>query len=385
MNIKNLFDVSMTELESLLKHYFFQKNSTNKKILTSDELSNYITELAQKHGNTIENRFSIENIPIYINEPLQRNLAERVLKNPHDTQAFTLLSEGYGFQSEQRYILRDHDITCGRMLRYMPAHWHTSDYFEIYYAVSGEIPIYFENDTITLSPGSVLIVSPNILHASPCYSDDAILIYFLIRASTFENVFWPQFSEISLMSTFFRQALSEKQGASYLYFDTYSDPEILYILQRIPEEIQSSTIYQSQMLNALMNIFFVLLLRKYEGTAKLPRTDNFYWKHEFSAIFTYIQTNYANTTIEDVSTHFNYSKRQISRIVKKCTELSFSELLLKLKMEKASNLLLLKNVSTTSISISVGYSNVSSFYRAFTKYFGKTPVQFLNDIHLCNE
>ena len=41
-------------------------------------------------------------------------------------------------------------------------------------------------------------------------------------------------------------------------------------------------------MNSMMTTFFLLLLQRYEGTAKLPRNEDFYWKHEFSAILSYI-------------------------------------------------------------------------------------------------
>ena len=76
------------------------------------------------------------------------------------------------------------------MLRYMPAHWHRNQYFEIYYALSGECPVHFTNEVITLTPGAVLIVAPNVLHANPCYGDDKVLLYYCVRSTTFEQVFW---------------------------------------------------------------------------------------------------------------------------------------------------------------------------------------------------
>ena len=69
------------------------------------------------------------------------------------------------------------------MMRYMPAHWHTSDSFELYYVFSGECPIHFPGETVVCHPGSVLIAAPGALHATPCYGDDRVLMTSLVRAS----------------------------------------------------------------------------------------------------------------------------------------------------------------------------------------------------------
>ena len=131
--------------------------------------------------------------------------------------------------------------------------------------------------------------------------------------------------------------------------------------------------YRSQLLNSLMSTFLVLLLRRYEGTAKLPRTGDMYWKHEFSAILSYIQANFATVTQQALSRKFHYSPRQISRIVQGCMGMTYNSLITKLRMDKAATLLHQNGMPMEQVSSAVGYSDVSSFYRAFTKYYGQTP------------
>ena len=375
----NSASIPMTRLEHMLKRCFLQHMDKAKKILSSEELSDYISWMATTYGNDPSNQLSVDNVPIFIGDARQTDLANRILQNPNDIQALETLATGYALQREDRYILANHDITVGRMLRYMPAHWHTTDYFEVYYAPSGECPIHFGNEMVTLKQGAVLIVAPGVLHASPCYSDDSLLIYFMVRASTFDRVFWNQLSESYLLSRFFRQALSGGEGVSYLLFDTFADEEISWLVQRIQKEFHDANIYRSQMLNTLMSEFFIMMLQKYEGTARLPRTENFYWKHEFSAIFSFVQTHFADTTIAEVAHKFHYSEKQISRIVRKCMGLSYAQLILKLKMEKAAMLLQQGNMPVVNIAATVGYSDVSCFYRAFTKYFQKTPIAYLRN------
>ena len=128
-----------------------------------------------------------------------------------------------------------------------------------------------------------------------------------------------------------------------------------------------------------MSEFFILLLRRYEGTVRLPRTETFYWKHEFSAILSYIQKNYATSTIEEVAETFHYSRRQIGRTVQKYTGQTYAELVYRLRMEKAGRLLHTKELPMNEIARQTGYSTLSSFYRAFTKYFGCTPGQYENE------
>ena len=372
---KPLSNLPMTLLEQMLKECLTQRPDIRDHILTSDELTDYIRWMAASYGRS--SNISISDIP---NRPKNSHLSEiadRMLSNPMDDQALSLISSGMSKQSEERYILVDHDISVGRMLRYMPPHWHTNSYFEIYYAFSGNCPIHFQDEIITLKQGTVLIVAPSAVHASPCFSDDSVLVYYMVRASTFDQVFWNQIPSDSLMATFFRQALNGQHPSSYLHFETGDDKEIYHLLHQIYHEYYLDEPYKAQLLNALMSTFFILLLRRYEGTARLPRTEDFFWKHEFSAILSHIQTNYATVTQAELARRFHYSERQISRIVQSCMGMTYNQLILKLRMEKAAALLR-QNVSIEAISNAVGYSTLSSFYRAFTRYYNCTPIEFQN-------
>lgn len=366
----------MSQLEILLKKYFLMRPELRNKILTNTELAEYIAWLIQTQKERPRLSAVNQAVPTLSYSPNLSGLAERIMDNPKDQSAFLSLAEGFETQQEERYLLANYDISISRMFRYMPAHWHTNDYFEIYYCFSGNCPIYFTDETIEMHPGTVLIVAPSVLHASPCYHDDSVLFYYMIRSSTFDKVFWNQLPPENLMSTFFRQALGNEKHASYLHFETDVDQDIERLLSRIYEEFCHPGNYSAQMLNTLMSEFFILLLRRYEGTARLPRTEDFYWKHEFSAIFSYIQTHYQDMTLAEIAAHFHYSERQVSRIVLSCTGMNYSQLILKLKMERAGRLLLRPNLSIEAISSAVGYSTLSSFYRAFARFYGCAPAEY---------
>ncbi len=373
-DLEALANLPMTFLERMLKECLMQRPDIQDHILSSDELTEYIRWMARTHNRPAN--FSIANIPIRPQGSHISVIADKMLANPLDDRLLSQLSSGYSKQSEERYILVDHDISVGRMLRYMPSHWHTNSYFEIYYAFSGNCPIYFQNEVIELKQGTVLIVAPSAVHASPCFSDDCVLIYYMVRTSTFDQVFWNQIPSDSLMAAFFRQALNSQHPSSYLHFETGDDQDIHRLLLQIYHEYYHDDPYKPQLMNALMSTFFILLLRRYEGTARLPRTESFFWKHEFSAILSYIQTNYATVNQSDLAQRFHYSERQIGRIVQNYMGMTYNQLILKLRMEKAAGLLRQQNASVETIASSVGYSTVSSFYRAFTRYYKCTPIEY---------
>ena len=373
--LEDLENLPMTELETALKKILSQRPDIQSRVLSSQELFDYISWMAETFGHQVH--LAPEKIPSFAATADINAIGRKLIDDPGNPLALQRLAAGYTEQSEERYISGGHDISVFRMFRYMPSHWHTNDYFEIYYTFSGSCPIYFRDETINAKPGTILIVAPGILHASPCYSDDCCLVYCMVRASTFERVFWNQLPLESLMSSFFRRALDGGQTTAYLQFNSSADHEIRCLMKQIYAEYQQEEAYSAQMINALMTAFLLLTLRRYEGTARLPRTDDFFWKHEFSAIFTYIQTNYAHTSLKEISARFHYSERQITRIVDQNTGLNFAQLIVKLRMEKAAALLRQGEMSAKNISETLGYANLSSFYRTFQKYYGLPPTAWL--------
>ena len=357
----------LNPLEQSMKRMLQKRVDAKNHIPTATELAEFFSWAASEYSNP-ENfgGFYSEEKPLAI-------AAKRALTKSEDRDAFADFEKKLERFSEGDNINPGRDISADKMFRYLPSHWHSNVFFEVYYSYSGECPIFFKNERVVLRPGALLIIAPSVVHASPCFSDDCVLVSYLIRASTFNEIFWRQLGEDNLMTSFFRQALSGKQTASYLQFDTENDTELRSYLYTIYNECDGEERYASEVITALMNVVFSLLLRRYEGTARLPRTEDFFWRHEFSAILSYLQTNFASTSIEKMAARFHYSERQISRIVKSCMGVTYQELVLKLKMERAK--ILLKNKSETlgEIATQLGYSSLPSFHRAFTRYYGYTP------------
>lgn len=357
--------MEMTPLEQMLKERFMIRFPGGDPLLTQEEMRGYMEWL-------VETRPREDEIPL--SDPVL--LASMRQINKGGTAALDKFYKAQSEHSEARYLAENHDVSVGRMFRYMPAHWHANDFFEIYYCADGKCPILFENDTVSLSRGDVLIVAPGEVHASPCYADDALLYYYMVRSSTFDQVFWNQLPSDSLMAGFFRRALGQHQHAAYLQFSAGTDAEIERLLSHIDAESQSSEPYGAQMMNVLLSAFFILLLRRYEGTAKLPRTEDFYWSHRFSAVFSYLQKHYADRTLSDIAREFHYSERQVNRIVRNATGDNFGHLVLRMKMERAATLLQTTELSIESISELLGYAALSGFSRAFKAYHGTTPAKY---------
>lgn len=132
--------------------------------------------------------------------------------------------------------------------------------------------------------------------------------------------------------------------------------------------------------SALTLIFFALLdelgdykCLKTNSVVKAEQNDNF-------MLDTYIMNNYyKNISLQDVSKAMGFSSTHTGRIIKKHYGMSYSALILNLRMTQAKKKVLSTDNSFSDIAQSVGYDSYNGFGMAFKRYFGKTPEQMRVD------
>lgn len=95
-------------------------------------------------------------------------------------------------------------------------------------------------------------------------------------------------------------------------------------------------------------------------------------------IMNYIQANYIDVTLDDLSEKFYLSKPYLSKYIKEKSGMTFGELVKKVRMKKARAMLKSSSMTVENIALTVGYQNVEHFNRLFKKAYNMTPVQFRN-------
>ena len=202
--MEQLYEYPLTDAEQGLKYYFSLLGVSTNAVLSPEEALQYMLEMGRRHGRHMPAGTQPGKRMIY-NQRLRSavlNLSQEGLESSSGRAVIKHLSA----QDEEMEILPGYDIAAWRLFRYMPAYWHSNEYFDVYYCASGISRIILEKETISLPAGSLLILAPGVRHATACYADDAVVFCYDIRSSTFEQVFWNQLNLGSLMENFFRRS-----------------------------------------------------------------------------------------------------------------------------------------------------------------------------------
>jgi two-component system, response regulator YesN len=92
----------------------------------------------------------------------------------------------------------------------------------------------------------------------------------------------------------------------------------------------------------------------------------------------YIELNYTKEiSLEEIAGHVSVSSFYLSRIFSKREGMTYKDYLIKLRMERAKQLLKEGKKSIKEISMDVGYVDQNYFSRAFKKYYHKSPKEFV--------
>lgn len=288
-------------------------------------------------------------------------------------------SEEYEYSqslAEEQYFQVEQDISAIQHARYMPAITHTHDFFEVACVLSGTFTHFIEKQQTKLQKGDIVILAPNTEHSICTYQDDSILINILMRSSTFEQHFLRLFPDSDILSNFFVRSLYGNSATPFLLFRTGGNPVLSDLTLQILREYQRNNRYKNTMLSSLVSVFFVQLLRAHEKDVIIPSMHASVMNETTIFIIEYMQKNYATLTLSHLAGFFNYSTRQMQRIIMTATGMTFSENIRRLRMAHARDLLVDSQLTIRKIADVLGYYDVSNFRKIFRDTYGITPQEY---------
>ncbi len=113
--------------------------------------------------------------------------------------------------------------------------------------------------------------------------------------------------------------------------------------------------------------------QRIQKKAELPSG---YYEKIIQAVRDYLEHHYQDASLEQAAEQVNLSASYLSRIFREKSGASFSETLLKIRMERACQMLQDIQFKSYDIAYYVGYDNPKNFSRAFKAYYGITPMEY---------
>lgn len=127
-------------------------------------------------------------------------------------------------------------------------------------------------------------------------------------------------------------------------------------------------------------------LDKENGKGAPPEEENLsYYEKIIGTVKNYLDTDYQDATLEQAARLVSLSPNYLSKIMKEYSDASFSDYLLKTRMENAARMLRDIGYKQYEIAYRVGYDNPKNFSRAFHQYFHMTPSEYRKNPGTANQ
>ncbi len=248
--------------------------------------------------------------------------------------------------------------------------YHDHDFTEFTYILSGKGKYFVEGNVYEVAAGDVIMCNPGVKHQNIVVNPKEPTVEFFAGFTDFHFKNMPPNSIIL------------RDGGYILHTSTNTKQEISRHCYEMIAENSSNQVGKYFMLKAHLIQILLLIVRDItvvEDSSQLGcNFESYNKKYAVKKIINYLNENYESKISLDQIAHNMYlSPVYISKIFKEETGESPINYLIKIRLEKAKDILLhSKGGSIKSIANKVGYEDVYHFSKLFKKYYGISPLYY---------
>lgn len=241
---------------------------------------------------------------------------------------------------------------------------HIHSFYELYCVMDGSIKIIMNNRELTLKKNDCVLFLPNCEHRIIDYSTDFVRYDIGFRVSN---------------ASFIENVISTEKNDGYCF--TMTD-EMKFLLACMNKYAVMNNLYSPSAIGSAICAFVIDVLNQIRSGINDDEKNKITYQTSLAyAAREFIQDNYERQiTPSDVSNILHISNRQLSRILKKYYNMSFSGLLELFRIESAKKHLENSDLTIKEIAFLTGYSNEYTFIRAFNRVVGETPGKYKRQI-----
>lgn len=241
-----------------------------------------------------------------------------------------------------------------------PMHIHSR--CEIFFFISGNVDYLVEGSRYPLLPASVMIMRPSEAHTARILNNKKYERF----AINFPTSFLSQIdSQNQLMKPFLERELGKDNFYSEMELDMQLVKKIFTSMIEAKSDEERRFTIHTQLGMLLFMIYEAFLRRKNQVIENQPLFSQ--------KVIRYINEHlFEEITVTSLAEHFNLSASQFTRNFNKDVGSSPWEYILRKRLTAARELLK-KGVTTQQACYDSGFTDYSSFYRSYVKYFKESP------------
>jgi YesN/AraC family two-component response regulator len=229
-------------------------------------------------------------------------------------------------------------------------------------------------DKVTLRKGELLFLNQNATQEIMVAGGNDIAVNFIILPEFFDQPLKMIGEEENLVRNFILGCLTrEDNQAGYLHFKV---TDVLPI-QNLVENLIWTLINNQQNKRSINQITMGLLfLQLMNHTDKMTAGEKHFEQDLILTVYRFIEEHYKDGQLSELADSLHYDLYWLSRMIKKLTGKTYTELLQTKRLNQAVFLLNNTKLPVSNIGYAVGYDNLSYFHRIFKDRYGVSPKQY---------
>lgn len=253
---------------------------------------------------------------------------------------------------------------------------HIISFVQLTYILSGELHTIIEKKEYSFSQGEAYLISTNLMHTE-LLDTDAIVINISFKKEVFDEILLADIND-STLNGFLRRCIHDEHNIyRFLHFspDESQETSLSDYISKILLEAQSRQRGYLYICKGYLVRILDLLIAQYRFTF-VGDMQKKYNEYLFQEVEKYMLEHFSDIKLKDLSNRFHYQENYFNLLIQKHTGLSYSDYLIRIRVNQAKYLLETTRLSIDEIMVLVGYQNKGFFYRVFKKETGMKPAAY---------
>jgi YesN/AraC family two-component response regulator len=238
----------------------------------------------------------------------------------------------------------------------------------------GQTTHIINGDEVQLKQGELLFLNQNVTQEIHPAGIEDIAVNFIILPEFFDQALHMIGEEENLVRDFLVGCLRhEDSRVSFLHFRVTEVLPIQNLIENLIWTIQNNQQNNRSINQVTMGLLFLQLMNH---TDKVEVGKDRLEQDLMLAVLRYIEEHYKDGSLSELALSLHYNLYWLSRMVKRMTTKTYTELVQTKRLNQAAYLLSTTRLSVADIGLAVGYDNISYFHRIFREKFGISPKEY---------
>lgn len=274
--------------------------------------------------------------------------------------------------NSKKMLSKGKQIALRPHVRFVDFPEHAHDFVEIVYVCSGSTTHIVNGNKIHLKQGELLLLCQGAKQKILAAGYDDIAVNFIILPEFFDDTLKMLGKEDTLLKKFVTDCLKNNgSGTGYLHFQVADVLSVQNLIENLIYSLSDNNADDGSINSITMGLIFLHLIN---CTEKLVSADAD--ERLMVRVLRFIEKNYKEGSLTDLSQELHYDISTLSRIIKKETGKNYTDLVREKRLSQACFFIETTDMNIDEIAALVGYENVSFFYRVFKKTFGISPKKY---------